>query len=204
MTAHHRRPLRRRAAPWLAMVAALTALALLSGCAGSAPAPAEDSAPPQAPAPSVANAHATEAPPPSLDSLGRQVCDVQYPGCEEAWRAGMARGEQFNVLIVDACLWVYLRVSDDEGIACALRGIRYAPSLPDGLLVDGQFAPGERDRHPVWRGKSDRQWARSVARYFGQIPEYCDQATPIIFNYFPCLIREVRFFQSVLKQTRYF
>lgn len=134
--------------------------------------------------------------------LGNRICAAYPPYCSQVWRDGLARGLPFNALISEVCLHVGLRANEDAGIACAETAIRIVPTLPDAVLVAQQFAPGERDRHAVWHDKSDRQWGAAVARYFQRIPLYCDHATPVIYDYFPCLLREVHFFQAVLKNFR--
>lgn len=134
--------------------------------------------------------------------LGNRICAVHQPYCVKLWRQGMAQGLPFNRLISEVCLHVRVVEPEDAGIACVETAIRLVPQLTDRVLVRSQFAPGERARNVLWHDRTDRQWGASVARYFQRIPSYCDHATPIIHNYFPCLLREVHYFQAVLKRYR--
>jgi hypothetical protein len=136
----------------------------------------------------------------SMRDLGNRVCAAHGAYCAELWRLGLDAGAPFNELISDVCLHVWAREDEDAGIACAETGIREVPSLPDAALLYRQFAPGERDNNGVWRGKPDRLWVVTVGEYFRRIPEFCDQSTPVIWDYLPCLLREVQYFQAVLKQ----
>jgi hypothetical protein len=140
---------------------------------------------------------------PQLSSydLGNLLCAPYAPYCFTLWRNGLSDDQPFNVLISEVCLFVGANENEDAGIQCLQTAIQDVPSLPDAVLVDKQFAQGERQANPYWRNKSDHEWARTTAAYFQRIPAYCDQATPVIFDYFPCLLREVQFFQTVLKQA---
>lgn len=166
------------------LAAALGALALLALAA--APLPAAQQAP--------------DGPLRSPRDLGNQVCAPYAAYCAELWRAGLAGGAPFNLLISEVCLHVRFYENEDAGIACLETGIHAVHTLPDSALVAGQFRPGERERNPFWHDRSDRQWAETVAQYFQRIPAFCDQATPVIYDYFPCLMREVHFFQVVIKR----
>jgi hypothetical protein len=147
--------------------------------------------------------------PPALDAapqfserdLGNLLCAPYALYCTQLWRRSLAREEPFNVLISETCLHVGYRENEDAGIACLEQGLRAAGDLPDSVLVAGQFAAGERERNAIWRDRSDREWARLTLAFLRGVPGYCDEATPVIFDYFPCLLQEVRYFQVVLKQV---
>ena len=138
----------------------------------------------------------------SLRDLGNRLC-APYPFyCASVWRRTMEQGAPFNVLISEACLFVYAKERDDAGIACIETAIRNVGTLPEAVLVYGQFAPGERERNALWYNRSDAAWAEAVTAFFACLPAYCDNATPVIYDYFPCLQERVRFFQVILKRYR--
>jgi hypothetical protein len=140
----------------------------------------------------------------STRDLGNLICAPYASYCSRFWRQGMLRGAPFNLLIAETCLWVFHIDGEDAGIACAEAAIRAVPRLPDTVLVQGQFGPGERERHRYWRHQTDQQWARVATAYLQRIPNFCDQTTPVIYEYFPCLVREVQFFQTILKNYERF
>jgi len=131
--------------------------------------------------------------------LGNQVCAAFAPYCANLWRQGLMAGASFNFVLSEVCIHVGIWDSEDAGIQCLEQGIRGVASLTDDSLVFGQFAPGERQSNNYWRDRPDHTWAEMTAAYFERIPNYCDQATPEIHNYLPCLAREVRFYQVALK-----
>jgi hypothetical protein len=187
-----RRPARSSSAP-AALTALLLGLALACGAAGTVQAAPPPSGEAEAPA-SLRER--------SLRDLGNNLC-APYPlYCASVWRRTMAQGEPFNVLISEACLFVYAEQSDDAGIACMEQGIRSVGTLPVAVLVERQFAPGEREANALWHDRPDGAWAEAVAAFFARVPGYCDNATPVIYDYFPCLQDRVRFFHVILKRYR--
>ena len=145
-------------------------------------------------------AHANGLPAQSTYDLGNEVCAAFAPYCADLWRQGIQGGASFNYILSEVCIHVGIWDSEDAGIQCLEQGIRGALRLTDDSLVFGQFAPGERQMNVYWRDRPDHSWAEMAMAYMERIPAYCDQATPEIHNYLPCLAREVRFFQVALKR----
>jgi hypothetical protein len=191
----------RRIAAVLALLGALAGLPALAPAEGllAAPTPATvASADPVPPGP-------FNTPPTALRSprdLGNRLCAAYALYCADIWREKMGYGIPFNLLISEVCLHVRVFETERAGIACLETAIRAVPTLPESVLVDQQFGFGERARHAVWHDRTDRQWAEAVLRYFARIPAYCRRATEDTADYFPCLLREVQFFQTVLKRHR--
>ncbi len=150
--------------------------------------------------PAAARSEATPAAQLSLRDLGNLVCSGFAPYCAEVWRSAAVAEAPFQARVAETCLHVRYRASEDAGIACVLAALRSAPRLVTSSFLQGQFAPGERGANPHWHSRSDRAWRDTAAAYLQRIPLYCDHATPVIFNYFPCLLREVRWFHVVLKR----
>lgn len=123
--------------------------------------------------------------------LGLEVCKGLGEYCMKGWTMEMDRGGSYNQLIHWICTVVWNREGDQKAIDCIENGIRGAERMTPAALVIGQFKSGEREDHPRWASGSDREWANLAKTMARKVPPYCDQHTPVIFNYFACISYEV-------------
>ena len=136
----------------------------------------------------------------SRSELGDTACRGLDAYCTDIWARGVERGAPFHLLIFHVCVTVWNRDGDHNGIDCVERAIAVVPKMAKEDLIFGQFGAGEREKNNVWANRSDEAWANLIRQAIVKIPPYCDQHTPVIFNYFPCIANEVLALPDRLKK----
>lgn len=134
----------------------------------------------------------------SLSDLGDRVCASQGAECRELWNVRMAAGVPFRSLVAETCLYLRYAVDELDGIVCLETVLHAARSLPAGKLAEGAFAGPVNARAGSRPLKPDQLWTDIAASYVEGIPAFCDQVTPVIFEYFDCLLRELQTFEFAL------
>ena len=135
----------------------------------------------------------------TLDALGIRVCEGFGGYCATTWTIVLANGAAFNALIYHVCVLVRNEEGLHMGMKCAERAIEETSHLISSETMRGQFEKGERELHPKWHRLPDAVWASLIKRSIVRIPAYCDQKTPEIFEYFPCLVDSVAGLPDYLK-----
>lgn len=135
----------------------------------------------------------------SLSDLGARVCAPHGPECRERWNARAAAGDTFMTLVAATCLDLRYGVHELDGIVCLETVVHAARSLPARMLAGGTSESALNTRNGSRPPKPDQQWTDAVTSYFERIPSYRDQITPVIFDYFDCLLREMQTVKFALR-----
>jgi hypothetical protein len=125
----------------------------------------------------------------ALAALGKRVCTAHGPHCAAVWRTGDAVGAPIHALVADSCAYVRAIEGEFEGMNCMLAGIAELRWLAEsGAGVS-----------PAAQSTSATRWSVRVARHFEALPGHCDQATPVIYEYFDCLVEGVLFYDAIVR-----
>jgi hypothetical protein len=135
----------------------------------------------------------------SLSELGDRVCAPHGARCRELWNARMAAGDNFNTLVAAVCHYLRYEVYELDGINCVETVIQAARAQPTILNFPGTSEGARHTREGGRPPELDPQWLADVSAYLAGIPSYCDQTTPVIYDYFDCVLRELQTYEFALR-----